>query len=125
MRTILVSVAVAAWLGLAGCMLFTGGTDGYSAAGGGSAGQSCTSAADCGDAGSVCCLVVSASTPSTNGTCAPTCNIPSSYPQLCATNAECGDAGPCTMQSCTVSVSGTSVPVPLQACGTVPGCKSP
>jgi hypothetical protein len=66
---------------------------------------------------------VSASTTSASGTCEPTCSIASSYPQLCAANAECGDAGPCTKQSCTVNVSGTSIPVSLQACGTVPGCK--
>jgi hypothetical protein len=127
MRGLVVSLVVVAGITLAGgCMLFTGGTDGYSGTGSGSAGgASCASAADCGDGGEVCCLIVSASATSTSGTCAPTCSIPSSYPQLCATNAECGDAGPCTKQSCTVSVSGTSVPVSLQACGTVPGCKGP
>jgi hypothetical protein len=125
MRGLIVSGLLAAGLSLAGgCILFTGGTDGYSSVDSGSTGTACTSAASCGDAGHVCCLVVNASTTSTNGTCEPTCSIPSSYPQLCATNAECGDAGPCTMQSCTID-GGGGISFTLQACGTVPGCKGP
>ncbi len=117
------ATALAVVLLLGGCMLFTGGTDGYSGTSSGSAGSSCTSASSCGDGGEVCCLVLSPSATSTSGTCQPTCSIPSAYPQLCATSAECGDAGPCTKQSCSASVNGTSVPISLQACGVVPGCK--
>jgi len=121
----LLATALAVGLLLGGCMLFTGGTDGYSGGSSGSGGgASCTSASSCGDGGEVCCLVVSPSATSASGTCQPTCSIPSSYPQLCATSAECGDAGPCSSQSCTANVNGTSVQSPpLQLCGTVPGCK--
>ena len=105
-------VAVAA----AGCMLVTGSTDGYSAAKP-SAGT-CSSAADCGDGGGVCCLSVSNSTTSVVGACQQACTV--SLPQLCKANAECGDAGPCNMLSCTVD--GSPLTVPLQACGTVQGC---
>ena len=101
----------------AGCMLVTGGTDGYSAPKA-SAGT-CSSAADCGDAGSVCCLSLSNSTTSVVGSCQSSCTL--SLPQLCKTSAECGDAGPCSMLSCTVD--GSPVTVPLQACGSVQGCK--
>lgn len=124
MRRALASFTLAAGMSFAaGCILVTGGTGGYTQAGGSdSGGMSCTSAADCGDGGQVCCLVVSASATAASGTCEPTCSIPSSYPQLCATSAECGDAGSCNKQSCTVNVSGSSVPVSLKACGMVQGC---
>jgi hypothetical protein len=122
MRALLATALAVALLG--GCMFFTGGTDGYSGGSSGSGGGgACTSAANCGDAGEVCCLVVSPSATSASGTCEPTCSIPSSYPQLCASNAECGDAGACTKQSCTVNYDGTNIPGTLQACGILPGCK--
>jgi hypothetical protein len=128
MRGLVASVAAAtigcALLLAGGCMVFTGSTDNYSSPDTDAGGGSCTSASNCGDGGQVCCLVESASATSTSGTCEPTCTIPSSYPQLCATNAECGDAGACTKQSCTVNLSGTSIPVSVQACGIVAGCKA-
>lgn len=101
----------------AGCVLFTGSTEGYSLIDAGA--SSCTAAAQC-DAGSVCCLVISASTTtSTSGTCQASCRL--TYPQLCTTNAECGDAGPCSRQSCSVEAGG-GLSVPLQACGVFPEC---
>ncbi len=118
MRRLFASASLALGLTLGGCMIFTGSTDGYSGGdSGSSSGASCTSAANCGDGGEVCCLVVSPSATSASGTCAATCSIPSSYPQLCATNAECGDAGTCNKLSCSANLSGTTVPVSLQACG--------
>jgi hypothetical protein len=129
MRGALVSLVLITGLSFgAGCILITGGTDGYTQAGGAAAaGASCMSAANCGDGGNVCCLVVTAQTMSTAGTCASTCAIsyPQAYPQLCMTSAECGDAGPCNMLSCTVDAGGTDIPFTLQACGTVPGCTGP
>jgi hypothetical protein len=128
MRGALVSFLLVSGLSFgAGCILITGGTDGYTQAGAGSAGASCMSAADCGDGGSVCCLIVTAQTTSTAGTCASTCAIayPTAYPQLCKTSAECADAGPCNMLSCTVDASGTGIPFTLQACGMVQGCTGP
>jgi hypothetical protein len=126
MRTALISIVGAIALAsgticavCTGCILVTGGTDGYSQAPV-PTGGTCTSAAECGDGGMVCCLVVTASTTSTNGTCESTCST--SYPQLCATTAECGDAGACLKQQCTVDAGGTGIPVPLQACGTIPSC---
>lgn len=121
MRGLLSFLLVAGMSLGAGCMLVTGGTDGYTQAGGSrSAGASCMSAADCGDGGDVCCLIVTAQTMSTAGTCASTCAIPTTYPQLCKMSAECGDAG---CNSCTVDAGG--VPVMLQVCGTVEGCTGP
>jgi hypothetical protein len=102
----------------AGCILFTGGTEGYALMDSGA--SSCSSAAEC-EAGSVCCLIVSAATTSTAGTCAASCA--QSYPQLCTTTPECGDAGACTKQSCTID-GGEGISVPLQACGLLPLCKA-
>jgi hypothetical protein len=129
MRGALVSFLLVAGLSFgAGCVLITGGTDGYTQAGGAAAaGASCTSAANCGDGGNVCCLIVTAQTMSTAGTCASTCaiTVPTAYPQLCKTSAECGDAGPCNLLTCTVDAGGTGYPVTLQACGMIPGCTGP
>jgi hypothetical protein len=106
-----------------GCILITGGTGGYSSADTGASEATCTSAANCGDGGMVCCLVVTASTTSTSGTCQPTCTT--TYTQLCATTAECGEAGACSMQACMLDAGGTAVSFTLQACGTVPFCTAP
>ncbi len=117
-RMVAAAALAASCLIAGGCMIITGGTDGYSAAQTGAPG-SCTSASQC-DGGSVCCLSVSSSMSSmaVSGTCQSSCTT--SLPQLCTTNAECHDAGPCTPLSC--AVDGSPVAVTLQACGTVQGC---
>lgn len=110
--------------GAAGCILFTGSTDGYHPADAGGdgglgdgAGNSfqCASAADCGDGGAVCCVVVSSSSVTANTVCQM---APCSVAQLCKTTAECGKAGLCTNQSCTF---GTAT-VTIGACGVVMNC---
>jgi hypothetical protein len=112
----------------AGCILVTGGTDGYYArdAGrssvcsdggeGGCPALACVSAVDCGDGGAVCCLVTNTSV-GIGTACQESCG--GAFPvQLCRTNAECGDAGPCGTQSC--SVGGSSFV--LEVCGMLAGC---
>ena len=120
------AVTVAAGVVGAGCVIVTGSTDGYRAqgSGGGDGGGdgaavslACVSAADCGDGGNVCCVVVNASNSSTNTVCqAAPCTglLPA---QLCKTSAECGKTGLCTTQSCNFGAS-----VTIQACGLVSGC---
>ena len=116
-RYVALALAVLAVAG-AGCMLITGGTDGYSAAK--TSAATCTSAADCGDGGNVCCLSVSSSTTSVVGACQSSCTV--ALPQLCKTSGECGEAGACSVLSCTVD--GSPLTIPLQACGAVQGCKA-
>lgn len=120
---IVAALVVVAGAVTGGCVIFTGGSDGYKApdaggdAGGDGAGNSfqCASAADCGDGGAVCCVVVSTSSLSANTVCQ---TAPCSTAQLCKTTAECGDAGLCTNQSCTFGAAS----VKIGACGIVSGC---
>lgn len=121
------AVTVAAAAAGAGCVIITGSTDGYHGpdAGGDGAGSdgpavslACVSSADCGDGGSVCCVVVSSSLTSANTACqaAPCSGILPA--QLCKTTAECGKAGLCTTQACNFGTTN----VTIQACGSVAGC---
>jgi hypothetical protein len=112
----------------AGCAIVTGSTDGYYAvvadAGCGDSGvagacpaPACTSSADCGDSGAVCCLVTVASIRTTTVCMPPPCA--GALPvQLCrgAGSDECSDGGTCTTQMCSGSL------LPLHACGVLPGC---
>jgi hypothetical protein len=110
----------------AGCVIFTGSTDGYRPVdAGGEGGEggpglslACVSSADCGDGGQVCCVVLSGSLTTANTTCqAGPCGgiLPA---QLCKTSTECGKAGLCTTQSCNFGTGS----VTIEACGTVNGC---
>jgi hypothetical protein len=121
------AVTVAAGVVGAGCVLVTGSTDGYQAAtsGGDGGGDGapisfqCATAADCGDGGDVCCLVVNSSLTSATTVCqAAPC--PQPFPvQLCGSTPECGkEGGLCTRQTCALG----SVTVRIFACGDVPGC---
>jgi len=103
-----------------GCIVFTGGTDGYTEPDSGTSEKTCTSASACGDA-AVCCLVTTSSTASTLGTCMATCAV--EFPQLCASSAECREAGACSMHTCMIDAGG-GITFPLQACGEVPDCVS-
>jgi hypothetical protein len=130
MRAVLAAVIAAVMVAVAvvgaGCVIITGSTDGYHApdAGGDGAGDgpgvslACVSAADCGDGGNVCCVVVNSSLTSANTACqaAPCTGILPA--QLCKTSAECGKTGLCTTQSCNLR----SASVTIQACGTVALC---
>lgn len=129
LAAIVAAVTVAAGTAGAGCVLVTGSTDGYHGpdAGGDGAGDgpalslACVSAADCGDGGNVCCVVVSSSLGSANTACqaAPCTGILPA--QLCKTSAECGKAGLCTTQVCNYG----SASVTIQACGTVNSACTP
>jgi hypothetical protein len=115
---------------VAGCAIVTGSTDGFHvpveagcAEGGpdGSCGApACTSSADCGDGGAVCCLVTIAGIRTTS-TCMQGSCVGAVPVQVCRVGAgaggdECADGGTCTMQSC------PGFPVSIQACGILPGC---
>ena len=96
----------------AGCVLITGGTNGYSVSEGGLAGQGCHAPKDCN--GQACCFVVDdAGVPST--TCQASCPA---WQQSCAIGSDCGDGGECLAQSCTVE--GTTVQV--TTCGAISFC---
>lgn len=130
MRTAIAAVVaaltVAASAAAAGCVIITGNGDGYhgsdAGADGGSDGPgvslACVSAADCGDGGNVCCVVVNSSLTSANTACqaAPCTGVLPA--QLCKTSAECGKAGLCTTQSCNFGAAS----VTIEACGNVAGC---
>lgn len=96
----------------AGCVLVTGGTNGYSASEAGLTGQACHTPKDC--AGQACCFIVDdAGVPST--ACQATCPA---WEQACAVGSDCGDGGSCLAQSCTVE--GTTVQV--TTCGPISFC---
>jgi hypothetical protein len=110
----------------AGCAIVTGSTDGYHvpmdagcAEGGpdGSCGApACTSSADCGDAGAVCCLVTVAGVRSTS-TCMQGSCVGAVPVQVCRVGSnECAEGGTCTMQAC------PGFPLTFEACGILPGC---
>ena len=135
-------LAVIGWAGaLAGCVLVTGGTDGYQysppvfdAGGDAFDGDApsgltlgCLSALDCaGDAaGQLCCLDVTSATSAATVCQAPPCGGTFSI-QLCKSSTECPPVAPdasatgatCIPQSC--GFSGATVT--LQACGNVLTC---
>jgi hypothetical protein len=124
LAALVAAVAVAAGTVGAGCVIITGSTDGYRApdAGGDGAADGgpavsfeCVYAADCGDGGKVCCMVVNSSLTTVNTTCqAAPCSAGSLPAQWCSTSSEC-EASPCTCQECPLG----SASVIIQACGTV------
>ena len=121
-----------------GCILVTGGTDGYTQfdAGPPDVFAGCRAASDCmgdgsADAGDICCIGLTSSGLGTS--CENSCFTIGT--QLCATNAECvGDGGDgggirCVQQTCPLSVFGVTstlgaLPLEFGACGTGPqkGC---
>jgi hypothetical protein len=111
MRGLPVFVGLVAAAILAGCVLITGGTNGYSEAEGGLSSQGCHSPKDCN--GGVCCFEVPDSgLPS--ATCQASCPA---WQQSCAIGMDC-DGGECLAQSCTVE--GTTVQV--TTCGAISFC---
>lgn len=103
----------------AGCVLFTGGTNGYTAPEGGSS-TGCTTSKQCGDAQS-CCYVLDGATPST--ACQASCD--KSYEKACTVGSDCGDGGSCLSQSCTLEAGPEipiSVTVTVTTCGPIPVC---
>jgi hypothetical protein len=123
--------AATALTALAGCVLITGGTGGYSLAApeAGICGAydaaslgaivpitcSCASSADCTDGGARFCCFGLEGTASVGSTCqAMPCD---GSLQLCQTTKECVDAE-CTPQTCSYS----SLSIPVFACGSLDGC---
>jgi hypothetical protein len=112
MRAATVVAAMALVGAAAGCILVTGGSDGYSPAEGGLTGQGCHTPADCN--GQVCCFVLGeAGVPSTS--CQASCPA---WEQSCAVASDCGDAGQCLAQSCTVE----ETTVQVTTCGAISFC---
>jgi hypothetical protein len=120
---------------LARCVIFTGGTSGYvledSGAGQGECGTSrqdaalwipdggaCHKAAECGDSGLICCVVVPGGDLSQATSVCQTspCSGPAPV-QLCGRNDECVDTC-CLLQPCTVG----GLSVSIKACGTLLVC---
>jgi len=122
-------VTVAAGTVGAGCVIVTGSTDGYSVQGtGGDGGRDtgavsleCVSAADCGDGGNVCCLVINSSFTSATTACQASCSGDTYPVQMCKSTTECGKTGICITQSCSFG----SLTVSIPACGMIKGCTTP
>jgi hypothetical protein len=113
MRVLSTLAGLLAVVTVGGCILVTGGTNGYTSAEGGSlSGQSCQSPKDCN--GGPCCFVLSdAGLPST--TCQASCPA---WEQSCTDALDCGDGGSCLTQTCTVEgMSGQ-----VATCGPIPVC---
>jgi hypothetical protein len=128
---------------IAGCMIFTGSTDGYEPAdsgldavatvdgaclvdeGGVCFVLNCRSTADCsslnagGDAGApICCvgLLSVLSPPTIGSSCELACQV--GTVQSCDTNADCSGGASCVSQSCSLGSDNAK----FHACGLVPGC---
>jgi hypothetical protein len=102
---------------VAGCVIFTGGTDGFtvSEAGPANSGGSCTTSANC-NGGQMCCWVLDGALPTTS--CLPSCT-PSF--EACGVASDCGDGGVCCSQSCTLD-AGVITSATVTTCGAIPFC---
>jgi hypothetical protein len=110
--------AVAVPLALAsmasGCILVTGGTEGYSAPDGAVAvSLACTGSTDC--EGGVCCYSLAGQIPTSQ--CQAACDR--AFEQACGTAQDCGDGGACFMQTCALAGGPT---VSVTTCGPIPLC---
>ena len=115
MRAVLAAAGVVLVGALAGCILFTGGTNGYTATEAGApSGATCESPSDC-SGGQFCCAVL-ADGGLPGSACLSSCPRP--YEQVCAHASDCGEAGACLTQMCTFE--GTSYQV--NTCGAIPMC---
>jgi hypothetical protein len=101
---------------MGGCVLVTGGANGYTAADGGSSssggGSACSTPKDCN--GQACCYPEDAGFPP-----APTCqaSCPASQ-QSCGVGGDCGEGGACLAQSCTID----GITVQVTTCGAISFC---
>ena len=123
-------VAITAIALVTGCVIVTGGAEGYeladagaseatAEAGAGSLDLRCLSANACagdGAPGDICCVTFTGTTSATSacqaGPCGGTLPV-----QLCAADAECAGTT-CVTQSCTLAGAAVTV----RACGAVPTC---
>jgi hypothetical protein len=93
---------------LAGCLLFTGSTDGYTT----STPFACRLPTDC-PQGQVCCYGLVDQMPGSQ--CQASCSQP--YEQACASAQDCGDGGVCLIQSCSIDGGLTTQ---VATCGAIP-----
>lgn len=116
LRTVL-AAAVAVSGVVAGCVIFTGGTDGFtiSEAGPANAGGGCKTSADC-NGGQMCCWGLDGAVPSTS--CQPSCT-PSF--EACGVASDCGDGGVCFSQSCMLD-AGVITNATVTTCGPISFC---
>jgi hypothetical protein len=100
---------------IGGCVLVTGGTNGYTAPDGGasSSGGGCSTSKDC-NAQACCYAVDDAGVPSA-ATCQASCPA---WQQSCGVGEDCGDGGECLAQSCTFD----GVTVQVTTCGAISFC---
>jgi hypothetical protein len=100
---------------IAGCIVFTGSSNGYSTSEASTPGQGCASSADC--PGQMCCYDLASGSPAATCTasCAPTF-------QSCTQASDCGDGGSCLVQSCHVDAGGFAVSLSVSTCGAVSVC---
>jgi hypothetical protein len=102
---------------LGGCILVTGGTDGYTAPDAGSR-VTCTSPNDC-EAGLACCYGYDDAGVST--TCQASC--PFVAQTACSVASDCGDGGVCLQQTCPIDAgSAGTFTLTVKTCGTIPMC---
>lgn len=128
---------------IAGCMIFTGSTDGYEPADSGldavatvdgacvadeggvcfvlncKSTAECTSSSNGGDAGAqICCvgLLTAAIPPTIGSSCEISCQF--GTVQSCNTNADCSGGTSCVSQSCSLGSDNAK----FHACGLIPGC---
>jgi hypothetical protein len=139
----LVTVAIGV-TAIAGCMLFTGSTDGYEPADSGATVEpvdsacqvvddsgicfvlGCASTAECmssnggGDAGvAICCVgLLSPLNPTAIGSSCAIDSCQVGTVQSCDTNTECSGGASCVYQSCSLPPNS----VTFRACGLIPGC---
>ncbi len=125
LAAVVAAVTVVAGTVGAGCVIVTGSTDGYrlqgTGDGGGDSGAvslECVSAADCGDGGDVCCLVINSSFTLATTACQASCSGDTYPVQMCKSTPECGKTGICITQTCNFG----SLTVTLPACGMIKGC---
>jgi hypothetical protein len=102
---------------VAGCVIFTGGTDGFTTAEAGPGGGGCKASSNCG-VGQMCCYEPDAGTLS--AICAPFC--PPAQ-EACIIASDCGDGGSaiCLSQSCPID-GGPVTSVNVTTCGAFPQC---
>jgi hypothetical protein len=106
MRALGVIVGVALAGVVAGCILVTGGTDGYS---GSEAVGGCQAAKDC--PGAACCYTIDGGLPGTS--CQATCEPAAT---LCSVGSDCGEGGVCVPQVCTYQ----GLAFEVLTCGAIP-----
>lgn len=125
MRAVLGLATVAVCAAIAGCILFTGGTDGYTTPVP-TTGAGCSIPKDCADAGLFCCISgLDAEVPTTS--CQTSCGAPSLV--ICSIASDCEKVvpsadgstsvlAPCYAQTCYFD----DASIPVSTCGVLPIC---